>query len=154
MKRRTSFQDAVGNYTAEYESDLHSYPFRTTTMPWPRLLLALFFILAGIMHFVFPAQYASVMPSWLPWHAELVAISGMCEIAGGLGVLWRRTQSSAGIGLIILCIAVLPANVQMLINAMAEDKAGWTIALLWLRLPLQALLIWWIWRVTRHTDKK
>ena len=122
-------------------------------MPWPRLLLALFFILAGILHFVFPVQYASVMPSWLPWHAELVAISGVCEIAGGLGVLWRRTRSSAGIGLILLCIAVLPANVQMLINAMAEDKAGWMIALLWLRLPLQALLIWWIWRVTCRADK-
>jgi len=106
MKRRTPCKDAVGNYIAECESDHHAYPSRTTTMPWSRLLLALFFILAGILHFVFPAQYASVMPSWLPWHAELVAISGVCEIAGGLGVLWRRTRASAGIGLILLCIAV------------------------------------------------
>ena len=112
-----------------------------------RALLAAFFVIGGVMHFVLPATYASVMPPWLPWPAALVAISGVCEIAGGIGVLlppWRR---AAGWGLIALSIAVLPANVQMLQDALAAGRPGWQIALLVLRLPLQAALIWWIWKV-------
>ena len=119
---------------------------------WPRLLLAIFFITAGILHFIFPAQYASTIPSWLTWHDELVIVSGLCEIAGGIGVLLRPTRFAAGVGLILLSLAVLPANVQMLLDAQAADKATWIIALFWLRLPLQLVLIMWIWRVTsgRH----
>lgn len=118
--------------------------------PISRLLLAIFFIVAGVLHFAFPAQYASTMPPWLPWHDELVAISGVCEIAGGIGVLLASTRKAAGLGLILLCIAVLPANVQMLLDAQTSGKATWILALLWLRLPLQLLLITWIWRVTRR----
>jgi uncharacterized membrane protein len=108
---------------------------------------------SGVLHFLFPAQYAATIPPWLPWHAELVAISGLCEIAGGIGLLPLRTRKVAGIGLILLSLAVLPANVQMLIDARQAAKASWIIALLWLRLPLQALLIVWIWRVTRRCNK-
>ena len=117
--------------------------------PLPRLLLALFFMTAGVLHFVFPAQYASSVPPWLPAHHVLVVVSGLCEIAGGIGVLPQRTRAAAGIGLILLSLAVLPANVQMLLDAQTAGKATWMIVLLWLRLPLQALLIWWIWRVTQ-----
>jgi uncharacterized membrane protein len=114
-----------------------------------RLLLGLFFMVAGALHFVFPARYASVMPPWLPAHAALVAISGVCEFVGGLGVLMPSAllRRLAGWGLIALSIAVLPANVQMLINALQEGRPGWQIALLLVRLPLQAAIIWWIWRV-------
>ena len=101
-----------------------------------------------MLHFVLPATYASVMPPWLGWHAQLVAISGVCEIAGGIGVLFPRVRRGAGWGLILLSIAVLPANVQMLLNGLHDHRAAWQIALLALRLPLQAALIWWIWRLT------
>ena len=113
-----------------------------------RPLLAAFFIVGGIMHFVLPETYARVMPAWLGWHAELVAISGVCEIAGGIGVLVPRVRRSAGWGLILLSIAVLPANVQMLLDGVRDSRPAWQIALLVLRLPLQAALIWWIWRIT------
>ncbi|MET0858048.1 MAG: DoxX family protein, partial [Telluria sp.] len=113
-----------------------------------RALLAAFFIVGGVMHFVLPDAYAGVMPSWLGWHAELVVISGLCEVAGGVGVLMPRLRRAAGWGLIVLSIAVLPANVQMLLNGLVESRPGWQIALLVLRLPLQAALIWWIWRVS------
>ena len=115
-----------------------------------RALLAAFFIVAGVLHFVLPGAYARVMPAWLGWHAELVAISGACEVAGGAGVLIARVRRAAGWGLILLSIAVLPANVQMLIDAINDSRPVWQIALLTLRLPLQAALIWWIWRVTRN----
>jgi uncharacterized membrane protein len=114
-----------------------------------RWLLALFFSVAGILHFVFPAAYMAVMPPWLGWHAALVAVSGIAEIAGGLGVLPRSTRRWAGIGLLLLCVAVLPANVQMLLDAVLSAKAPWLLALLVVRLPLQVVLMAWIWIVTR-----
>ncbi|MEO8999169.1 MAG: hypothetical protein ABI227_13790 [Rhodanobacter sp.] len=114
-----------------------------------RWLLALFFITAGTFHFLFIANYMGIMPSWLPWHRGLVVISGLCEIAGGLGVLWHATRRWAGYGLIALCLAVLPANVQMLLSAQAAHASGVWLTLLWVRLPLQILLIAWIWYATR-----
>ena len=114
-----------------------------------RMLLATFFIVGGLLHFVFPAAYIGIMPAWLPWHPELVLLSGAAEIAGGIGVLTPMLRDVAGIGLISLSIAVLPANVQMLLNALALAKPFWILALLGLRLPLQLLLIIAIWRLTQ-----
>ena len=72
----------------------------------------------------------------------------MIEIAGGVGVLFEATRRLAGIGLIGLCLAVLPANVQMLQDAQAAGASSAWQAVLWLRLPAQALLIAWIWQAT------
>jgi uncharacterized membrane protein len=114
-----------------------------------QIMLAIFFLGAGCLHFVFPASYMKIMPPWLPWHFALVMLSGVLEMAGGLGVLFQFTRRFAGYGLILLALAVLPANVQMLLNAHAAgDALGWQ-ALLLMRLPLQLLLIFWIWRATQ-----
>lgn len=110
-------------------------------------LLAVIFVVGGTLHFVMPARYISIMPAWLPAHGTIVALSGVAEIAGGIGLLVRRTRRAAGIGLILLLIAVLPANVEMLREARAAGVAPWAETLLWLRLPLQLLLAWWVWRV-------
>lgn len=115
-----------------------------------RCLLAAFFIVGGALHFMFPAMYIAIMPPWLPWHRELVLISGIFEMAGGLGVLPAATRRFAGIGLIALSIAVWPANLQMLLDANTAQKSLWWQALLLLRLPLQLALIYWIWRATRN----
>lgn len=111
-------------------------------------LLAAFFVVAGIAHFVRPQPYIGIMPSWVPDHPLMVALSGVAEIAGGVGVLFRRTRRAAGIGLILLLIAVFPANVQMLLNGIHDAKPAWYLAGLWLRLPLQPLMVWWVWRGT------
>lgn len=114
-----------------------------------QIVLAIFFILAGCFHFLFPASYMKIMPPWLPWHFALVMISGLFEMAGGLGVLFHFTRRFAGYGLILLSLAVLPANLQMLLNAHAAgDSLVWQ-ALLLMRLPLQLLLIFWIWHATQ-----
>lgn len=117
-----------------------------------RLLLAAVFVFAGMMHFVIPASYAAIMPPWLPWHRGLVYLSGVLEIAGGVGLLIPRTRRAAGIGLVLLLIAVWPANLQMALAARAANVPPWHEALLWLRLPLQLLLIWWAWRASRPRD--
>jgi len=108
--------------------------------------------MAGLLHFVAPAAYERIMPPYLPLHRELVYLSGACEVLGGMGLLSRRTRPAAGIGLILLLVAVLPANVQMLLDARAAEKSSWWIALLWLRLPLQLVLVAWVWKVSRTRD--
>ena len=114
-----------------------------------QVLLALFFIVAGSLHFIFPESYMQIMPHWLPSHFCLLLVSGAFEIAGGISVLLPRLRRSAGIGLILLSLAVLPANVQMLLNEHAAGSSTALLPLLVLRLPLQLLLIYWIWRVTQ-----
>ncbi len=85
------------------------------------------------------------MPDYIPYHLAMVYISGAAEIVGGLGILFENTQSWAGWGLILLLIAVFPANINMTVESI--QKSGYTslfsmatIA----RLPLQFALIYWI----------
>jgi uncharacterized membrane protein len=114
-----------------------------------RTLLGLLFVAAGTLHFHFPNPFERIMPPYLPLHRELVYVSGALEIAGGLGLLARRTRRSAGIGLILLLIAVWPANAQMLLDARAARRPAWWVALLWARLPVQLVLLAWVWRASR-----
>lgn len=110
----------------------------------PRLLLAAFFLLAGALHFVKPRPYVAIVPDALPRKRALVYASGAAEIAGGAGVLAAPTRRAAGWWLIATLLAVFPANVNMALNAGRFRVAR---SLLWARLPLQALLIAWVWRV-------
>lgn len=107
-----------------------------------RYLLSAIFVIAGISHFINAALYVTAMPPYLPWHLELVYISGVAEIVLGLTLLTRRYTKWAGWGLIALCVAVFPANVHMAMNA--ELYPSLPVVGLWLRLPAQALLIAWI----------
>ena len=117
---------------------------------WSRRACAVFFIGSGALHLLVPGPYRAIMPSYLPWHAGLVALSGAAEIAGGLGVLVPWTRRAAGIGLVVLLLAVFPANVDMLVRSREQGAGSLIQLLLWLRLPLQVLLIWWVWRVSRQ----
>ncbi len=114
-----------------------------------RLLYGGFFTAAGVMHFVSPEYYAAVVPPYLPAHSALVAASGAAEIAGGVGFLIPSLRPAAGIGLIALLVAVFPANVEMLRLYRDRGVSAGIETLLWLRLPLQALLIWLAWRLSR-----
>jgi uncharacterized membrane protein len=115
-------------------------------LTWPRVLLAGFFTFAGAMHFVKPELYATIIPPWLSNAPLLVALSGAFEILGGLGVLHPLTRRLAGWGLIVLLIAVFPANVQMLRLAYVFNASALWKAALWFRLPLQLPMLWWVWR--------
>lgn len=118
-----------------------------------RFLLGTFFTLAGINHFRSPEAYLQIMPDYLPAHEELVALSGAAEIAGGLGVLLPPTQRAASWGLILLLIAVFPANIyatQHGMEILGKNVPRW---MLWGRLPLQFVLIWWIYKATLEHEK-
>ena len=114
-----------------------------------RVAVAILFVGAGVLHFVRPRAYVAIVPRGLPHPAALVAISGIAEIAGGIGLVLAPVRAAAGSGLIILLIAVFPANVQMLLNAGARGAPRWVRVVLWLRLPLQPVLaacVWWAMR--------
>ena len=109
--------------------------------------LSLFFIYFGIDHFINPEFYLSIMPPAFPLHAEAVYISGFFEILGGISVLIAPLRKIAGWGLVALLICVYPANIYMAITP--ETFPEISIGLLYFRLPLQFLFIYWAYSVTR-----
>jgi uncharacterized membrane protein len=119
-----------------------------------RTALALFFIIAGSAHFIAPRAYLSIVPSYLPWPAGLIALSGAAEILGGLGVFFRSTRRAAGWWLIVLLIAVFPANIYATSTGMTIAGHAVPAGMLWARLPFQLLLIGWVyWVGVRRIDK-
>ena len=116
-----------------------------------RTIMGMFYVVAGVAHFLNTRRYVSIMPDYLTAHHELVLISGAAEIAGGLGILVPQTRRAAAWGLIILLIVVMPANIWMVQHPERyPDIPQW---ILWARLPLQLPLIWWAWRYTRAENK-
>jgi uncharacterized membrane protein len=105
-----------------------------------RWIFGMLFIVAGVGHFAATNVYMKIMPSYLPYHRELVLLSGVFEVLLGILVLVPTTQRLAAWGLIALLIAVFPANVFMYQHA---EKFGLPPLALLLRLPLQGLLIYW-----------
>ncbi len=112
-----------------------------------KFVFGAFFIGAGLNHFVNTDFYLDIMPPYLPWHPALVYASGVAEIALGALLLFRRWSKIAAWGLIVMLIAVFPANVHMALNA--ELYPQFSPIMLWLRLPLQGLLIAWARLYTR-----
>jgi len=108
---------------------------------------ALLFLVAGVLHFVMPGFFDRIVPPWVPNARLATYVSGVFEIAGAIGLLVPATRVAAAWGLIALLVAVLPANIHMLNEARAAHASAGFIAGLWLRLPLQPLLMWWVWRV-------
>jgi uncharacterized membrane protein len=115
----------------------------------PRSLTALTVLLAaaGLLHFARADTFVRIVPAWLPAPRLLVAVSGAALLAGAAGLCAPATRRAAGWGVLLLLAAVFPANVEMLRAARAaRAPAPWQLALA-LRLPLQFLLAWWVWRV-------
>jgi uncharacterized membrane protein len=115
-------------------------------------IMAVFYVAAGINHFVNPLFYKRIMPPYLPWHFPLIYLSGAAEIVLGACLLPVRTRKLAAWGIIILLIAVFPANVQMLLNYQDEKNPDVWIAIV--RLPLQLLLIWWAYLFTQKMENE
>src|SRR5699024_8059431 len=101
--------------------------------------------ITGILHFIIPKPFISIVPAALSHHRLLVYLSGAAEIAGAIGILVPLLRRPSAWGLIILLIAVFPANIYMTIQAIRQAGwASWYSLLTVLRLPLQFVLIYWI----------
>lgn len=106
------------------------------------ILMSLFYIVAGLLHFVKPSFFLRMMPPQLPFPGALVALSGVAEIALGIALLFPSLRPWAAWGIIALLIAVFPANVYAAATGI-PGTGGWA------RLPFQALFIAWAWWFTR-----
>lgn len=110
----------------------------------------IWFFVGGIMHFVATDTEARIVPPYIPWPVAAVLVSGVFELLGAAGILIGRTRRAAGIGLFLLTLAVTPAHIYMLQRPELFPVPLWA---LWLRLPIQAALLWLIawstWRMRR-----
>lgn len=107
-------------------------------------VIGVFFIAAGTNHFLHPTPYIAMVPAYLPAPTALVAVSGVAEILGGIGMLILPVRAFAAWGLIALLLAVFPANLHVALHGWpGVNLPAW---ILWLRLPLQLLFIWVVYR--------
>lgn len=114
-----------------------------------KFLLATFMIVAGTMHFANPAFFLKIMPPYLPFHEELVLVSGVFEILLGALLLIPKYSHLAAWGIIALLIAVFPANIYLYQNQEILPASP-TIHLL--RLPLQGVFVLWAFWYTRSRN--
>ncbi len=106
------------------------------------IVLGAFFAFTGVSHFTNPDFFTAIVPPYLPAPLALVYISGVFEVLGGVGIWIPALRRAAGWGLIALLIAVFPANLHMAMNPdQYSDVPYWGLLL---RLPLQAVLIAWV----------
>ena len=115
-------------------------------------LFGIVFVLAGINHFLNTDFYLKIMPPYLPWHLFLVYLSGVFEIILGALLLIPKFSRLAAWGLIALLIAVFPANIYMAMNTELFPELN--PLLIWVRLPIQFLLIVWAFWFTKSAVKK
>ena len=114
-----------------------------------KYVLAICMVGAGTMHFADPDFYLKIMPPYLPLHNELVLLSGIFEVLQGILLVTPRYSRLAAGGIIVLLIAVFPANIHVYRHQELIPGSPRTHLL---RLPLQALLILWAWWHTKPAD--
>ena len=110
---------------------------------WMRAVLALFYFAAGILHLRAPGGFVKIVPSFVPWPAEVVWLTGVAEIAGAIGLMIPRFQKTASIGLALYAICVFPANIN---HAFNQIDVGALPSSWWYHGPrfvLQPILVWW-----------
>lgn len=118
-----------------------------------RYVLSGMMLFIGVSHFAFAPSLVSIMPPYVPWHLALVYLSGVIEVCLGWLLVVERSRNFAAWALILLFIAVYPANVHMALHpVVVAGLPGGTVPPLfsWIRLPFQFALIWW---AHRYTDR-
>lgn len=111
-----------------------------------KLPITVLLIVAGTLHFAKTDFFLKIMPPYLPWHRELVYLSGVCEIVLGVLLLIPRYCQFAAWGIIALLIAVFPANIYLYRH---QEILPASPTIHFLRLPLQGLLILWVFCYTK-----
>ncbi len=104
------------------------------------------YVLAGLNHFIHPDFYLKMLNGFLPFPNALNNIGGLAEVILGIGVCIPGYRKMAAWGVILLLVAVFPANVNMAIH---WQDWGTSATPFLIRLPIQILLIWWAYVYTK-----
>ena len=119
-----------------------------------RWVLTFLFIGSGTLHLLQPRPFLQIVPPQVPWAIFAVAFSGIAEIAGGIGLAIPRLRIAAGWGLLLLLVCVFPANVYMAAQHIVPGGMQIPAWLLWSRLLLQPLLMWWVFSMSLSRSSK
>jgi len=104
--------------------------------------MSLFYVIVGVEHFVYPDWFVKIMPPYLPMHYEAVYLSGFFEILLGTMLLFKQTRYVAAWGLMLLLLAVYPANIYLAFNKIPQDAIEISAFLAsWVRLPIQFIFL-------------
>ena len=115
------------------------------------MILGLFILSAGIMHFASPGFFNDIVPPWMPFgQAFWTYASGVAEIIIGLMLIRKSTRRRGALAAVWLFIAVYPANLYMTWDWRDHPLGDRVIS--WVRLPFQFLFIWWALRVADAQD--
>jgi uncharacterized membrane protein len=121
------------------------------TLGLAKYAFASIFIAAGIMHFVRTDFFLKIMPPYVPWHLEIVYVTGVMEIILGICLMVPRLQRLAAWSLVAFLIAVFPANIHVFMNQQIIQAPP---AAHICRLLLQGVLVAWAWSYTRAPREK
>lgn len=108
-----------------------------------RWVLSLCYLIAGLAHLARPAAFVAITPHWVPWPHEVIAITGVAEIAGAVGLHIPRLRRAAGFGLALYALCVWPANWNHAIHDIPLGGVHWSWWYHGPRLVLQPVIIWW-----------
>ena len=107
-----------------------------------RILIATAYLIAGVAHLRAPGGFLQITPDWVPFPEAVVALTGVAEIAGAIGLMIPRLRYAAGVGLALYALCVWPANINHALNDIAiggRDVSWWYHGP---RLVLQPVIIW------------
>ena len=115
-----------------------------------RVGLSLFFVVTALAHFISTEGMAAMIPASIPYRIELVYLTGVLELLGAIGVWIPRLERLTGLLLILMLIALLPANIYAAINRVAFGGHDLGPAYLLVRVPFQLFVIWWTYFATEQ----
>lgn len=104
--------------------------------------LAFFYGIAGVLHILWPAPFLRITPGWVPAPGLVIFGTGVCEIAGALGILTLSLRRAAGFGLALYAVSVFPANIKHALDVLLSEPSILQWAYHICRLPLQPVIVW------------
>ena len=111
-------------------------------------IMALLYFTAGVNHFINPAFYKKIMPSYIPFHTACIIVSGICEIVFAVLLIPEVTRKIAAWLIIAMLTVFFVVHIQMLIDNSGEHGKLFWISLI--RIPIQFVLMWWAYVYTKN----
>ena len=103
--------------------------------------MCLLYVTVGLKHFTNTDFFVTIVPPIINWKKEAVLISGFIEVILGVLLLFNHTRKLAAWGIILLLIAVFPANIYLYISEIARETLGISKDQAFFRMPFQIPLM-------------